>query len=131
MFKLINCYFNKFMVLEFSVILGLYVFYRFSTDEIILQRTNKNRIFGMFFCYYTMTYKNVQILRFDSTDFIPSFLLIVHAYSIWWKKRKKKSKEINVWKRIEYLFDDRKCKQLCKFLILLFESFRLFGNDIK
>lgn len=39
----------------------------FSTDEIILQGTTENRTFKMFFflCYYTMTYKNVQILRFE------------------------------------------------------------------
>lgn len=96
------------IVLEFSIILNLYMF---STDEIILQGTTENRTFKMFFflCYYTMTYKNVQILRFERwlTLSLHFFFFIIHAYSIWWRK-KRKSKEINIWKRIEHFFDDRK-----------------------
>lgn len=98
------------IVLEFSIILNLYMF---STDEIILQGTTENRTFKMFFFCVIIRWliKTCKyfVLNVDWLYLFVFFLFffIIHAYSIWWRK-KRKSKEINIWKRIEHFFDDRK-----------------------
>lgn len=110
--KLFNSYFDKFSTNSsqiFYYIKFVHVFDRWNYSTGNDWKSNFQNVF--FLCYYTMTYKNVQILRFErwltlSLHFF-FFFFIIHAYSIWWRK-KRKSKEINIWKRIEHFFDDRK-----------------------